>query len=382
MPKRKGVSEPKKKTINGKTYWHCRISTGRKPDGSLIRKDIYGNTYAECVSKRNAAMADVNAGSYVAPARMTVSAWMAQWMQEFMPDIKDSTREEYTATINKRIVPALGKRQLSKLTMIDCQRFINDLSHLAPRTIRSTYSLLHKALETARKARIITVNPAEDLTLPKIQEQERHALTPEEAQRFLQAIKGDPLENMLVFMLETGVRIGEARGLRWTSVNLKQGEVRILEQLTQKRGKDGAEAFTAPKRDSKRTLYPTDTALAVLRAERDIWNANRRKAGSAWQEQYGLVFAREDGTPTPYRTIAGKIQRIGKAIGVPDLTAHCLRHTYATDCNDAGINAKTVSASLGHKHTEITTDRYTHSTKNAQQEAAEKLQSSKAKRSV
>ena len=379
MAKRKGVSDPKQKTVNGRTYWHCRVTIGRRPDGTLDRKDVYAPTYEECTRKRNAIMAEVDQGTFVDPARMTVSAWFAQWMAEFMADLKDTTRTEYQGIIDRHIRPGLGARQLPKLTMMDCQRFVNSLS-LSPGTVRNAYSILHKRLETARRAQLIAYNPADDLTLPKLQEKERHALTPEEADRFLQAIKGDPTENMFVFMLETGMRIGEARGLRWTSVNFKQGEVRIVEQLNQSRGRDGKEVFSAPKRDSKRTIYPTQTAMTALQLERVAQRERRKAAGNLWTDEFGLVFTQGDGSPIPYRTIAARLTRIGKQIGVEGLSAHCLRHTYATDCNDAGVSAKTVAAALGHKRTSITTDRYTHDTKDAQRAASEKLQAQKTKR--
>ncbi len=379
MAKRKGVSDPKQKTINGRTYWHCRVSIGRKPDGTLDRKDVYADTFEECVRKRNAMMADVDKGTYVHTSRMTYAAWLNQWLDEFMKDLKDSTREEYRGVIDRHLIPGLGARQLSKMTMLDCQRFINGLD-LAPGTVRNVYSVLRSSLETARKARILSFNPADDVSLPKAIEKEKPILTDDKAALFLEAIKGAPAERMYILMLETGLRIGEARGLRWINVNFKQGEVRIVEQLSQKRGKDGAEAFTAPKRDSRRTLYPTETAMNALREEKAAQREKRKAAGDIWTDEYGLVFTRDDGSPIPYRTIAEHLKRIGQQIGVPDLTAHSLRHTYATDCNDAGISAKTVAASLGHKHTQITTDRYTHNTKAAQQEAAEKLQAQRQKK--
>lgn len=379
MAKRKGVSEPKIKTINGRKYWHCRVSIGRRPDGTLDRKDVYADTFEECVRKRNAIMADVDRGTFVDPARMTVAAWLGQWMNQFMTSLKESTRTEYQGAIDRHIIPGIGARQLSKLSMLDCQRFINELD-LAPGSVRNVYSILHNALETARKARVIAFNPSDDLNLPKHEEKERHALTAEESARFIEALRGDPAENMFIFMLETGVRIGEARGLRWTSVNFKQGEVRIIEQLTQQRSRGDAPEFTPPKHNSKRTLYPTAAAMEALKAERARQREKRKLAGSLWTDEFGLVFTRDDGTPIPYRTIDARLKRIGKQIGVPDLSAHCLRHTYATDCNEVGVSAKTVAASLGHKHTQITTDRYTHDSKAAQQAAAEKLQARREKK--
>lgn len=381
MPvKRKGVSEPKLKTINGRTYWHCRVSIGRKPDGTLERKDVYADTYEECVRKRNAITAEVDRGTYVDPARMTYKTWVNQWMQEFVKGLKDSTSTEYKGIIERHLIPGMGARQLCKMTLMDCQRFINSLD-AAPGTVRNIYSILRHSLEDARKARIIPFNPAADVTLPKQSTKERHALTAEESASFLQAIKGHPSERLFIFMLETGTRIGEARGLRWTSVNFKQGEVRIVEQLAQKRGADGKEAFTSPKYDGKRTLYPTPAAMQALKDEKAIQKEKMKRAGSLWTDEYGLVFTRDDGTPIPYRTIAAQIKEIGKKIGIDDLTVHCLRHTYATDCNDAGVSAKTVAASLGHKHTQITTDRYTHDTKTAQKQAAQKLHQQRTKKS-
>lgn len=371
MAKRKGVSEPKPKTINGRKYWHCRVSIGRKPDGFLDRKDVYGATYEECVRKRNAIMADTDRGTYIDPSRMTVGAWVNQWMNEFMLDLKPSTRAEYQGAIERYILPGLGARQLSKLSMLDCQRFINALS-LAPGTVRNVYSILHNALDAARKARILPFNPADDLTLPRNSSKERRALTDEEYARFVDAARGEPSGNLFIFMGETGLRIGEARGLRWINVHFKKGEVRIVEQLAQRRRKEDPHEFTAPKRGSERTIYPTSAALDALKAER-AWQQGVRALGQ-WTDEYGLVFTREDGTPIPYRTLDARLKRIGEKIGIPDISAHCLRHTYATACSEAGINPKTVAAALGHKHAQLTVDRYTHNTPDAQKEAAQMLQ--------
>ena len=67
------------------------------------------------------------------------------------------------------------------------------------------------------------------------------------------------------------------------------------------------------------------------------------KAGSEWNNELGLVFTREDGTPLPHTTISNDFKKIAKAIVQPEHSFHALRHTYATDEIASGTDPKTVA---------------------------------------
>src|SRR5262249_37242250 len=136
------------------------------------------------------------------------------------------------------------------------------------------------------------------------------------------------------FLVHTGLRISEARGLRWCDVDLGRRRIRVERRLY--RGK-----VAPPKTTHGRRSVP----LTVGMAQR-LWEHRKSQVGSGDQ---GYVFAKRDGSAYGYRYLLRAVLKpAAEAAGLPWIGFHTLRHTCATMLFRRGFNAKQVQTWLGH----------------------------------
>ena len=192
--------------------------------------------------------------------------------------------------------------------------------------------------------------------------------------KFVKAASKTKYANELSFMLYTGLRIGELRGLQWTDVDWKAQTILVQRQLHPK--SHTTQRITAPKYDEERLLYLPTAALAVLKSQRIKQNEQRLAAGESWDDEginHDLIFRMENGQAHGEKTISDALKIVGNEIGIPDLHPHDLRHSYAVAALRSGVDVKTVQHSLGHKTAAMTVDVYAAYTDDAGKEGAKKL---------
>jgi integrase len=108
---------------------------------------------------------------------------------------------------------------------------------LAEWTVRAIYTVVRQALDTAVRDGLLRRNPAAVVKRPTVKRSEARYLTPEEAGRLLDAAKGDRLDPLLVLLLGSGLRRGEALALHWRDVDLDAGHMRVRWSLARVGGK-------------------------------------------------------------------------------------------------------------------------------------------------
>lgn len=158
---------------------------------------------------------------------------------------------------------------------------------------------------------------------------------------------------LVLFLLNTGVRISEALGLRWTDVD--RPRCRIEWQVYKRRG---AWQFRPAKQGSRRTIELNDEALHAL----DLaWNqiAREREAAAEAYQDLLLVFPREDGEPLHRTVVASKLRAVQEHLGFDRIyTVHELRHTFLSHLARIAP-LQVVQRVAGHSSTR-TTERYVH----------------------
>ena len=209
-------------------------------------------------------------GRLVTSSTATVGEWLDQWLADHVkPNTIDSPRtyETYESAVRLRLKPELGKVQLGKFSGVHIQRAYAKLTeHYAPKLVNFTHNVLHLSLEAARKLRLISHNPTEDVTPPKRPDGHagERALSGEHLQVLDAAMTGHDYEPIWRFLLGTGVRWGEAAPLRWSDVDLTPGreQVTIARAATRRQG---AMITKAPKTRKGRRVIPLapDTVLAL-----------------------------------------------------------------------------------------------------------------------
>ena len=384
-----GCGNIRKKTVtrNGKdyTYWEARYTAGYDPGtGKQIQKSITGKTQSEVAKKLKEVTASLDAGTYIAPNKTTVSQWMDTWHAEYLGAVKLSTVSSYEATIRNHIKPGLGAIKLEALTTQDIQEFYNGRQKgdetrepLAPKTIKNIHGVLHKALEQAMLNGLIRNNPADPCVLPRRPKQKVKPLNEVQITKLIKALKGHKYENLILTTLFTGLREGEVCGLQWDCVNLETGTILVDKQLQSLRksvrGNGDKYALVPTKNGKERHLTIAPFVVELLKKEKAKQDANRAYYEDLYEES-GLVFTDESGHRITPQAAYRAFKLVVTELGMPQARFHDLRHSYAVASLRSGDDAKTVQENLGHATAAFTLDVYGHVTEQMKTESANRMQ--------
>ena len=371
-------------TRNGKeyTYWQGRYTEGYDAcTGKQIQRSITGKTQKEVAQKLRQITAEIDAKTYVAPCKLSISEWMSIWVQDYLVGVKASTAYLYKRTIELYIEPHLGHIRLDALNAHTVQHFYNELAKpskpdaapLSAKSIKNIHGVLHKALKQAVLIGYLRTNPTEACILPRIIRKEMHPLEEDQVAVFLREVQGHPHEYLYKIALFTGLREGEVLGLGWEHIDFQAGTLTVKRQLRREQKKGGEYYFSPPKNNKSRTITPAPYVMKLLQAQKVQQARQRLMAGPAWEDS-GLVFTNEFGRYVSYRAIFDSFKRIVKRIGLPDARIHDLRHTYAVNCIRAGDDIKTVQSNLGHATAAFTLDVYGHFTDDMRSVSAQRME--------
>jgi len=276
-------------------------------------------------------------------------------------DLAPSTRvrEEWAMAY---IVAKLGGRRLRGLTVAHIETALDQLAAagLARESLVKIRGTLGRVLDDAIRRGDADRNLAKLAELPADARRTpvRRSLTPDEARRFIEACEGARHGALLVFMIGTAVRPGEAAGLRWSAVDLDAGAVAINSaRRTDARGR--VEVVDDLKtRGSRRAFVVPSWVVDSLRHHRKA-QAAERLAAPIYQDQ-GLVFATSVGTPLSGPGMRKALEAIAAKAGVGAVSPNLLRHTAASLLVDSGMYLSDVADQLGHSTTRMLEMTYRH----------------------
>jgi integrase len=364
----------------GRTYSYV-VPLERDPETGAKRQKWVGGfrTKRECEDALNDALSRVRAGTFsVEGSRTTVKQFAADWLAAVEPTVRPSTFVSYRMVIEKYVVPRLGRLKLSALTAGHLGRFYNELGAtgsktggpLSPTTVRYAHTVLGRALEDAVAWGLVPRNVARVAKPPRKASADMNVWSPEEARRFVEAAQGDRLFALWFLLLTTGLRRGEAVGLRWADLDLDRGVLSVRRTIA---SVDGEMVEMEPKTAKSRRSVALDAAtVKALRAHRKRQDAEHELVGDGWAER-GAVFSYPDGRPLHPDHVMVVFRRLVADAGLPPIRLHDLRHTAATLALAAGVHPKVVQERLGHSSIGVTLDTYSHVVEGMQADAASKV---------
>jgi integrase len=360
----------------GKTYsivYYCvNPKTGEKEqkwEGGYITKPIAQKALTKKVN-------DINNGNYIALDKITLEEYLKDWMEVFVtPRLKQTTVDGYQRNITKHVIPYIGKIPLQKLKAMNIERLYNTLRQsgrvdgnggLSAKSIVYVHRVLRKALSQAYKNELISKNPADLVTPPSAPKYRAKVFDAESIVKLLNGIKGSKYELTIALAALSGLRRGEALGLRWSDVNLRDGTITVNQQLVPT--SKGLQ-FDLPKTDSSnRTILVSPYITELLSRQRKLQSDQQKLLGDAYQK-YNLVCCHEDGSPINPSHFSKIFANILEANKLEHIRFHDLRHSNATAMLRANIPHKVASKMLGHSSIGITMDLYSHVLPQMQQEA-------------
>ena len=160
--------------------------------------------------------------------------------------------------------------------------------------------------------------------------------------------------------------------LEWKHISFEDGTLEIV-QAGQYVPGEGVFTKGPKNTSSKRTVVLPESVLTLLKfyKKQQEWEAN--SLGNLWEKSDRLFTNRKGGKQNP-TTMSSWFSRFIKRNNLPDLNFHGLRHSAASYLLSQNEPIQNVSAMLGHSSPKITLDVYTHASKNAMRQTANKME--------
>jgi integrase len=364
--------EEGKKCTCGAT-WSFSIDVGLDPvTNKRIQRQMGGFKTKKDAEKAAAELVtQIEKGDYIKPSKETVGAFMLDFVEQTLKNhVAPNTYEGRLGFVNNHIIPKIGHIPLSKLTPMDIQKFYNDLrTEFGAGHVQNIGNLLTKAFRQAYEWGMVQKNVVSLVKKPPISRKNTtmKIWTVEQQKAFLDYAKNDNefYYSLFLLALTTGMRKGELLGLQWGDVDLKNNTIQVKRTLV-----------IAEKTIYLKDVPKTESSIrSISIAENTIKNLREFKLKQAPNE-LNLVFPSPKTNLLLYPNSLDKhFHKTIKAAGVPSITFHGLRHTFATTLLELGVNAKIVQEMLGHSTIKTTMDTYSHVLPNMQQGAAEHLNS-------
>jgi integrase len=307
--------------------------------------------------------------------KLSVGDFLHQWLEsEHKAHIAQTTNLRYQGLLKNHITPKLGKYSLQELNPSLVNWLLQEMSKegLGARSLQQTRSFLSVAMKSAEDKGLIQNNPIAKVRNPKYRPSEINPLSLEEVRRLLKTYEGTYMGARLHIALVCGLRQGEALGLRWEDVDLANGLLHIHVQIQSIAGRKSFATLKTQR--SRRTIALTHETIRALHKQSEIVIGMRSAAGEGWRE-WGLVFPSRDGIPLVVKTDYKQWQKALQLCGIAPKRLHDARHTAATLMYSSGVGIETISRSLGHSTSAITSRLYVHSAEEPLRQAANSLQS-------
>jgi integrase len=362
--------------------WCYVIELPRREGDKRNQKWVSGfATRKEAEAALTTAKSRLQGGSYVAPTRQSFGDFLTtDWLPAIRSTIRPSTYESYDRNLRLHVIPRIGGVRLSQLDAGALNALYAELSAngrawgkpggLAPRTVQYIHTIVHRALRDAVRWDRLARNVADSADPPRVTASTRreiHAWTSQSVSKFLAANRDDRLYALWLLLATTGLRRGEALGLRWADIDLEASTLSVRQTLIT----IGDEiAYGTPKTSKGTRVVTLDPGtVAALRSHKAQQAAEKLALGPRYVDT-DLAFTRPEGGPLHPERVSGTFQRRVAAAGVPRISLHGLRHTWATLALQENVHAKVVSERLGHANISITLNTYSHVTPTMQADAA------------
>lgn len=338
--------------------------------GDYIRKtarwngkkyEATGKTELEAMTKLAQKLAQAKRGEETLGGAMTVDAWYRQWKATYK-DPKGLTPKSlgmYDEKYRGYVKPAIGHLRLQDVRDVHLQKILNAEAGRSSSHVKKIRLLLKELFRRARQSRLIAYDPAELLELPAMTEGRRRSITDQERTAILKLAETHRAGLWVLTLLYTGMRPGETAALTWADIDFDANEIHVHAARESGSGKIRGTKTEAGLRD-----IPMRSEL-------------RQRLLAARGKPFSPVFPTQAGNPQNENSLrrlwtgfkrdldiamGAEVYRnqIIRSVVAPDLTPYCLRHTFCTDLQRAGVPLNVAKELMGHADIQTTANIYTH----------------------
>jgi integrase len=356
---------------SGRITWGYSIDAGKNENGK--RKQIFKSGFERKKDADDALRLKLNEkdqGELVKPDPTTFAAFLKEWFKEHAErNCTPKTVERYRE-LAAYVLPHIGGIKLQDLSALTLERVFNRLKDaggrnrktkqarpLSAKTVHHISSLVHVALDTAIRWKLLKSNPVNGVVLPKVLKREATVLETGQISTFLDGARAAGVYEFTMLSVSTGARRGELLALTWADVDFVGRVLRLSKSLEQTRA---GLRVKCTKGGKPREISLPKSSIEMLRNHRAAQSENRRMYGPDYRDDLNLVFATPEGDYLKPDSMTSKICLLATKAGLDGASLHTLRHSHGSQLLSQGVSLPAVSKRLGHSSVYVTATIYAH----------------------
>lgn len=356
--------------------WEARYMVYDAQKEKKVGKSVYGHTYDEVKKKRadiisllekTSKKTDVEEQEKNLLKEVLFQTAAEEWLATIKAEdnLKPSTFEKYSMIYHAHLKDLLGETRLGKLTESFVKNKISEhllKSNMACNTQKGIYCVLNQILKYAAAHYSIILPSIKRPSFSKYQKPVK-IFTEAEQSKLLTTLyyQMDIFKMAILLCMFAGLRIGEISALKWSDID-SDNKILTIKRTVQRLYVEGAKTKTAlvetvPKSNHSMREIPLPDSIITL-----LLN---------FQNEKEYIFGGDK--PLDPKTMRNHYKKILEEVGITYKTFHTLRHTYATNCVEGGVDTKSLCEMLGHSSVKITLNYYMHPSIDTKRRYAEKL---------
>lgn len=380
-------------TLNGVEYYRTRIEDA---DGKRVA--LYARTPEELYDKETEALEQIGHARFHRKSP-TAAEYCEKWLLMQSVHVRQTTLTDYTSKVRRHIIKELGEMRMADVTLDDIQLALVPVSKKSASVYKAVVILYKSIFRAAKESHVIEVNPTLHLNAKGggVPQEDRQALTDEQVEQLLDAIRDLPPYVSVMIGLYAGLRREEILALQWDCVFLDVPTPYISVRRAWRAEHNRPVISTVLKTKAARRDIPIPKCLADCLREAKVTSTSdyviadsegQPLSYSQFKRVWQYIVVRSTKERTYYKYVNGQSIKytVKPTLGTSqknnprivytldfEVTPHQLRHTYITNLLLAGVDVKTVQYLAGHEHAKITLDIYAHLTYNRPEDLADKV---------
>lgn len=336
--------------------YYVTLYFGKQSDGRTIKKTVTATSKKEAQKKLREHNKKMEAGTAVAPSKVTVSAYTENFISYKSLSLSETTIYGYTNILKNHLAPYFGKKNLQDVTTQDVQDYVTvkAKSGISLQSIKKHVALLYSVFQNAYINKILNENPVDRMERIKAPSTQMECMNAAEIAVLCASVKDTQLEIPVKLAAYLGLRRGEVLGLKWEHIDFGSATLTVNNTRT-KAGKNVIEKQPKTERSIRQLAIGSDLLDLLLyhkKRQADICKKN------CIPQEY--VVTMDSGKPFSPNYLSEcfhshLIQHKFKLVRF-----HDLRHSFASIANDAGTSMNDISDAMGHSNISTTSGIYTH----------------------